>query len=120
MLEIPIHPVSSVDYAELSKLVENAYRFMEIAFAEEIKMVCDEHGLEFEELRRAINSMWNVRLLEAKEGIGGHCLPKDSQMYLDLSNSFLGISLVDSAKKIDFQYRLHLWEKNTMKNIRPL
>jgi nucleotide sugar dehydrogenase len=113
MLDIPIHPVSSIEYAELSKIVENAYRFMEIAFAEEIKIVCDEYGLNFEELRKAINSRWNVRLLEVQEGIGGHCLPKDSQMYVDQSKSFLGTSIIDSAKKIDFQYRLHLWHKTT-------
>lgn len=113
MLDIPIHPVSSVEYAELSKIVENSYRFVEIAFAEEIKIVCDEYGLDFEELRKAINSRLNVRLLEVQEGIGGHCLPKDSQMYVDLSKSFLGNSIIDSAKKIDFQYRLHLWHKTT-------
>lgn len=111
MLDIPLHMVSSVDVAELTKIVENSYRFLEIAFAEELKMVCDYSGIEFDELRKAINTKWNIKVLEAKEGIGGHCLPKDSQMFLDFSNNLLVTSLIRAAKMIDQQYRFHLVQK---------
>ncbi len=105
-LTIPLHVVESVEVAELSKVVENSYRFLEIAFAEELKMVCDNSEINFDELRTAVNTKWNIKVLEAKEGIGGHCLPKDSQMYLDMSKNFLPSSLIETAKEIDQQYRL--------------
>ena len=80
---------------------------MEIAFAEELKMFCDRSGLSFEELRGAINSKWNIKILEAKEGIGGHCLPKDSQMFLNLEKNVLDTTIIEAAKVIDKQYRSH-------------
>jgi UDP-N-acetyl-D-mannosaminuronic acid dehydrogenase len=76
-LGIPVHIVSSIEVAELSKIAENAYRFVQIAFAEELKMICDKVGVDFNEVREACNTKWNVEILEARDGIGGHCLPKD-------------------------------------------
>lgn len=108
ILDIPIHPVNSVEVAELSKIVENSYRFMEIAFAEELRMFCDRSGLSFDELRNAVNTKWNIRVLEAKEGIGGHCLPKDSQMFLSLEKNVLDTSIIEAAKMVDSAYRRHI------------
>jgi len=108
VLDIPVHAVKSIQLAELSKVIENSHRFMEIAFAEELKMLCDAYSLDFAELRKAVNSKWNVKILEPRQGIGGHCLPKDSQMYVDLSKQVLASSVVDSAKAVDEDYRSHL------------
>ena len=105
LLEIPVHVVKSIQLAELSKVIENSHRFMEIAFAEELKMLCDAYSLNFDELREAVNSKWNVKILEPRKGIGGHCLPKDSQMYVDLTKQVLASSVVDSAKNVDEDYR---------------
>ncbi len=108
ILDIPVHTVSSIDVAELCKIIENSYRFMEIAFAEELKIFCDRSSIDFDELRNAINTKWNIQVLEAKEGIGGHCLPKDSQMFLTLLKNVLDISIIEAAKKVDEQYRFHI------------
>ena len=108
MLEIPLHSVNPVEIAELTKVVENSHRYMEIAFAEELKMVCDNINIDFDELRKAINTKWNTKILEAKEGIGGHCLPKDSQMFLDFSKNAVQHSLLEAAKMIDYRYRAHI------------
>src|SRR5437867_13098813 len=108
MLEIPLHSVNPVEIAELTKVVENSHRYMEIAFAEELKMVCDNINIDFDELRKAINTKWNTKILEAKEGIGGHCLPKDSQMFLDFSKNIVPHSLLEAAKMIDYRYRSHI------------
>ncbi len=108
ILDIPLHLVKSVEVAELSKVIENSYRFLEIAFAEELKMVCDNSMINFDELRAAVNTKWNIKVLEAKDGIGGHCLPKDSQMYLDMSKNYLQSNLIETAKKIDERYRRHM------------
>ncbi len=108
LLDIPLHEVKSVEVAELCKIVENSYRFVEIAFAEELKLFCDRSGISFDELRRAINTKWNIKVLEAREGIGGHCLPKDSQMFLNLSKNLIEASIIEAAKKVDTEYRSHI------------
>lgn len=108
ILDIPVHIVNSVEVAELCKIIENSYRFIEIAFAEELRMFCDRSGISFNELRGAINTKWNVKVLEAREGVGGHCLPKDSQMFLNLLKNVLDISIIEAAKKVDERYRFHI------------
>jgi UDP-N-acetyl-D-mannosaminuronic acid dehydrogenase len=79
-LEIPMHPLPMVEIAEVTKIVENAHRYLQIAFAEELYLYCQENKMSFLEIRDALNSKWNVNILEPREGIGGHCLPKDTKM----------------------------------------
>ena len=104
ILNIPIHTLSSVELAELTKVIENTHRFLEIAFAEEIKMFCDDQDLDFLELRDAVNSKWNENILEAKRGIGGHCLPKDTRMYHELSKHLFKISTISAALQSNEAY----------------
>lgn len=111
ILGITLHPVSSAEVAELTKIVENSYRYLEIAFAEELKMFCDKSNIDFDELRNAINTKWNIKVLEAKEGIGGHCLPKDSQMFLSLCTGTIETNIIEAAKKVDLEYRHHIMQK---------
>jgi UDP-N-acetyl-D-mannosaminuronic acid dehydrogenase len=112
-LGIPLHKVNSIEIAELTKLVENSYRYIEIAFAEELKMFSDRIGINFNELRTAVNTKWNIKILEAKDGIGGHCLPKDSQMFLNLSKDVLSTSIIKAAMTADRNYRYHLLKEAT-------
>jgi UDP-N-acetyl-D-mannosaminuronic acid dehydrogenase len=107
ILNIPIYPVERIEYAELSKVVENTHRFLEIAFAEELKIFCDSYGLSFVELREAVNTKWNENILEARSGIGGHCLPKDSLMYLRLADAVVTESIIATAKQLDKTYVEH-------------
>ena len=59
-LSIPMHPVSSVEVAELTKIVENAHRYLQIAFAEELYLDCKSNSISFSELRESLNTKWNV------------------------------------------------------------
>ena len=86
-LAIPMHPVSSVEVAELTKIIENAHRYLQIAFAEELYLYCKSNGISFPELRESLNTKWNVDVLEPRDGIGGHCLPKDTKMFINSSNT---------------------------------
>ena len=105
--EIPLHPVSSIEISELSKVVENSHRYVQIALVEELFMMCQENGINFEELREACNTKWNVGLLEPRNGIGGHCLPKDIKMLTEMRDSEFA-SIFREAQKIDKDYRLRL------------
>lgn len=101
-LEIPLYVASSIEVAEMSKIAENAYRFVQIAFAEELKIICEDLGMDFEDTRRACNTKWNIEILEARNGIEGHCLPKDIRYLASIGkNNFLieGAVLIDNAYK---------------------
>jgi nucleotide sugar dehydrogenase len=100
-LGIQMHVVSSVEIAEMCKITENAHRYLQIAFAEELKMMCGKIGLDFDELRAACNTKWNVDIPEARSGIGGHCLPKDTKYVLSLAQS----AILESAVNVDKKYR---------------
>jgi nucleotide sugar dehydrogenase len=100
-LGIPMHVVSLVEGAEMCKITENAHRFLQIAFAEELKMTCAKIGLDFDELRKALNTKWNVDMPEARTGVGGHCLPKDIRYVTSLAPS----QLLESAIDVDKKYR---------------
>jgi UDP-N-acetyl-D-mannosaminuronate dehydrogenase len=101
-LGIPMYKVSSAEVSELSRIVENSYRYLQIAFAEELFLVCKEHRIDFKELREAANTKWNIQILEARDGIGGHCLPACMKMYVESAKSSL---LLKSAFQTDQIYR---------------
>jgi UDP-glucose 6-dehydrogenase len=105
-LDILMHPVSGIEIAETTKIVENAHRYLQIAFAEELYLYCQTNNINFPELRDALNTKWNVNTLEPREGIGGHCLPKDTKMFLQSSNRRKSKILV-AAMEADQDYRRH-------------
>lgn len=91
--------------AGLCKVAENAYRFMEIAIAQEIKQECDKAGFDFDDLHAAMNTKWNIDIKEARDGIGGKCLPKDAQLLADvLKDSFILRQAIKSNKVYKEKY----------------
>ena len=102
LLNIPMHIVSSVEVAELCKVLENAHRYTQIAIAEEFKMIASKFKVDFDELRTAINTTGNPELLEARDGIGGHCLPMAAGLVFNL---YKDEELLLAARKIDVAYR---------------
>jgi UDP-N-acetyl-D-mannosaminuronic acid dehydrogenase len=63
--------------AEMTKLVENAYRDVNIAFANELSMVSDRMGLDVWEVIRLANRHPRVNILTPGPGVGGHCIAVD-------------------------------------------
>jgi nucleotide sugar dehydrogenase len=105
-LGIPMHSVREIEVAELAKVVENAHRYLQIAFAEELYLYCRANNVNFLELRDAVNTKWNVDILEPREGVGGHCLPKDTKMFLQSSKSIRS-KIVSAAIEVDHDYRTY-------------
>jgi UDP-N-acetyl-D-mannosaminuronic acid dehydrogenase len=103
-LGIPMHPVSEIEIAELTKIIENADRYMQIAFSEDLYLYCQTNNVNFGELREALNTKWNVNILEPRDGVGGHCLPKDTKMFLQSSKSIKSKILM-AAMEVDQNYR---------------
>jgi len=103
--------------AEVAKVTENTYRDVNIAFANEIALICESLGVNAHDVRRFVNSLPNdpsnpsknpYRMLHIPgAGVGGHCIPKDPWLLkhsLDAYGTFAFTPkiLVESRKMNDF------------------
>ncbi len=71
-----LHPTNART-AEMCKLVENASRDGQIAFANELSMICDKAGINVWELINLANKHPRVNILQPGTGVGGHCIAVD-------------------------------------------
>ncbi|MBP7634421.1 UDP-N-acetyl-D-mannosamine dehydrogenase [Candidatus Ozemobacteraceae bacterium] len=69
--------------AEMVKLVENSFRDVNIAFANELSMICDRLDLNVWELIRLANRHPRVNILRPGCGVGGHCIAVDPWFIVD-------------------------------------
>lgn len=80
--------VSSLEIAELSKLAGNVYRAAEIALANEFSDICEQIGVNVDELTQASNAGYSrTRLLRGGLGADGPCLTKDPEILLSWTKS---------------------------------
>ncbi len=63
--------------AEMCKLTENSFRDVNIAFANELSLVCDKEGINVWDLIRLANHHPRVNILQPGTGVGGHCIAVD-------------------------------------------
>jgi UDP-N-acetyl-D-mannosaminuronic acid dehydrogenase len=95
--------------AELSKLVENAYRDVNIAFANELSTICDELGIDVWELIRMANHHPRVNILQPGPGVGGHCIAVDP--WFIVSAAPKQARLIRSAREINDAKPHHVVER---------
>lgn len=69
--------VTDARTAEMCKLTENSSRDVQIAFANELSMICDRLGIDVWELIRLANRHPRVNILQPGAGVGGHCIAVD-------------------------------------------
>ena len=75
--------VTNARTAEMSKLTENAYRDVNIAFANELSVICDKHKINVWELIQMANLHPRVEILSPGPGVGGHCIAVDPWFIVD-------------------------------------
>lgn len=75
--------VTNARTAELAKLTENAYRDVNIAFANELSVICDKFGINVWEMIRMANLHPRVNILTPGPGVGGHCIAVDPWFIVD-------------------------------------
>ena len=68
---------STDQVAEMVKLCENAFRDVNIAYANELSMICDELGINVWDVIRLANHHPRVNILQPGPGVGGHCIAID-------------------------------------------
>ncbi len=69
--------------AEMAKLVENSFRDVNIAFANELSIICEKLGLNVWELIKLANLHPRVNILRPGPGVGGHCIAVDPWFIVD-------------------------------------
>ena len=69
--------------AELTKLVENSFRDVNIAFANELSILCDKFGVDTWEIIEMANRHPRVNILSPGPGVGGHCISVDPWFLVD-------------------------------------
>lgn len=85
--------------AEMCKLVENSYRDVNIAFANELSIICDKLKIKVEELIELANKHPRVNILSPGVGVGGHCLAVDP--YFIVGEFKEDARLIDTARAVN-------------------
>jgi UDP-N-acetyl-D-mannosaminuronic acid dehydrogenase len=85
--------------AEFVKVVENTYRDVNIAFANELAIVSEELGVDVWETIALANAHPRVDILSPGPGVGGHCIPVDPHFLSD-ANPFV-TELIQAARRIN-------------------
>ena len=69
--------ITDIKTAEMTKVVENTYRAINIAFANELTKICDKAGMDVYEVINICNMHPRVNILQPGPGVGGHCISVD-------------------------------------------
>lgn len=75
--------VTNARTAEMCKLTENSFRDVNIAFANELSLICDKLDIDVWELIRLANRHPRVNILQPGAGVGGHCIAVDPWFIVD-------------------------------------
>lgn len=102
--------VTTMINAELVKTVENTYRYTQIAFANEMAMICEKLGADVFEVRELVNKCpWRDMHLPGT-GVGGHCIPKDPKLLISSIRGIYEPELVKTSRKINEHMPYHMIE----------
>jgi UDP-N-acetyl-D-mannosaminuronic acid dehydrogenase len=85
--------------AEMSKLTENSFRDVNIAFANELSMICDDLGIDVWELINLANHHPRVNILQPGPGVGGHCIAVDPWFIVDAAPE--RAQIIHTARKVN-------------------
>lgn len=108
--------------AEMTKVVENTYRDVNIAFANELAKICREGNMDVYEIIRIANKHPRVDILQPGPGVGGHCIPIDPWFlvgdYPELSKLILSARKInDSMPEFVFDRLKDIMKQSDIKDI---
>jgi len=75
--------LTTLETAEIAKLAENSYRNVNIAFSNELSLICSEYNVDVWDVIEFANKHPRVNILNPGPGVGGHCIPIDPLFLLD-------------------------------------
>ena len=98
--------VTDIRSAEMSKVVENTYRDVNIAFANELAKICRSDDMDVYEIIKIANKHPRVNILQPGPGVGGHCISVDPWF---LVGDYPGLAnLILTARKINDSMPKHV------------
>ncbi len=98
--------------AEMCKLAENSFRDVNIAFANEISIICDNNGIDVSKLIQLANHHPRVNILNPGTGVGGHCIAVDP--WFIVSGDPANAKLIKQARLVNDTKPKWVVEKITM------
>lgn len=87
--------------AEMTKLMENTFRDVNIALANELALISEKLGVEAHEVIKLANKHPRVQIHEPGPGVGGHCIPIDPYFIMEKTNN--QTPLIHTARQINEQ-----------------
>lgn len=114
--------ITDIRTAEMTKVVENTYRDINIAFANELAKICRFDGMNVYEIIRIANMHPRVNILQPGPGVGGHCISVDPWFlvgdYPGLSNIILAARKINDSMPEFVLNRIHeIMKENHMSDI---
>jgi UDP-N-acetyl-D-mannosaminuronic acid dehydrogenase len=95
--------------AELVKTAENAYRDVNIAFANEVALICEAVGGDVWKVRELVNKSPGRAMLYPGAGVGGHCIPKDPWLLAyEARQQGTPIRLIAASRRVNDAMPLHI------------
>jgi len=98
--------------AEMAKLVENSFRDVNIAFANELSLICDRLGINVWELIELANKHPRVSILQPGPGVGGHCIAVDPWFIVSAAPDLA--RMIETARQVNDSKPL--WVVNKVKS----
>ena len=105
--------VTNARTAEMCKLTENSFRDVNIAFANELSMICDKLDINVWELIKLANRHPRVKILQPGPGVGGHCIAIDPWFIVDSAPAHA--KLIRQAREVN-DYKPH-WVVDQVKTV---
>jgi len=104
-------PIMETDAAtaEVSKVAENSFRDVNIAYANELALICEEVGVDVQEVIRMANTHPRVLIHKPGLGVGGPCLPKDPYLLLHpVSSKGFRSEIIKASRSVNDSMPLHV------------
>ena len=115
--------LTDIRTAEMTKVVENTYRDINIAYANELAKICRSDGLDVYEIIRIANKHPRVNILQPGPGVGGHCISVDPWFlvgdYPGLANIILAARKINDSMPEFVLERIHdIMKENGLTDVR--
>ncbi|MCK5698769.1 MAG: nucleotide sugar dehydrogenase [Candidatus Aenigmarchaeota archaeon] len=110
-----VYETPTIKEAELTKLLENIQRDMNIALVNEFAKICDILGADVTKVIEAASTKWNFYSISPGCGVGGHCLPDDPWFLMhELEKRGYTSELIKTARKINDEMPAYTARKANM------
>ena len=91
--------LTDLETSEFVKLTENTFRDINIAFANELSLICRDYGIDVREVIKYANMHPRVNILNPGPGVGGHCIAVDPWFILE--NTSRKNTLIEKSRNIN-------------------